>query len=271
MIAALLLLQIDVEREIRRLGSEEVAERDAAVARLVEAGDRAIEPLKRSLNSPDPEIAARARIALRALRPAPIQRLFDEAAALVEAQSAGRLEPADLKRLVAGVREISDACAAADKQDYDAPAFEAVGDGTALADGQDEVLRESRLLASGASDVSAANSLLVVDGDLSASSLVNCIVVATGSVDVRMAQHCLIVARRGVSTPHLIQNCTVVTPGPVSFVYLLNASVAASGATGGRIFQDCVLINGKAETKNRRVVEVESADVAAWMSSPFDP
>jgi hypothetical protein len=58
----------DIDRLIRDLGDDDLAVRDSASTKLVEAGAAAEEALQRATSSPDPEVAARAKEALRRIQ-----------------------------------------------------------------------------------------------------------------------------------------------------------------------------------------------------------
>ena len=263
-----LFLQIDIERDIRRLGAEDVAERDAAAARLVAAGEPAVEALQKALDDPDPEIVARATVILRAIRPSRLDSLFVDARAVVSDKSGERLDA-----LVDEAKALSaDFWKAAALEPGAGSLRRAGGLSRGTVDAvEDGILDGKRVLASNAEISVASGSVIVIDGSLKADSLEGSIVIATGTVTVTAAEDCIIIAGGGVETNGAITNSTVITPGPVSGKYVLESVVHAGKNATPQVLYGGVLLNcdggSSAEYGMDAPRRIDADAVKAW----FEP
>lgn len=232
-----LLLQLDVAREIRRLGAEGVADRDAAAARLVKAGESAVAALQKALDDPDPEIGARAAAILRAIRPSRLESLFAEVRATVK--STDRLDA-----LLAEAEALSAACGKAASMDPGARALRTTQRlKDSVGEAKNGALSGQRLVCSGVDLTSASSAVIVADGNVTAESLDNAVVVATGSISVRSATNCVLIAGGGVASVQMIQSCTIVTPDAVTGMYVLESVVHAGKGASPQLLYEGVLLN----------------------------
>ncbi len=64
-----------IDRLIAQLGADQFAVREAASNALIKIGDKALDALKKAVESDDPEVAVRAKMAIRAIQAAAVARL----------------------------------------------------------------------------------------------------------------------------------------------------------------------------------------------------
>lgn len=264
-----LLLQLDVDREIRRLGAEDVADRDAAAARLVEAGEPAVEALQRALDDPDPEIAARAAAILRTIRPSRLDAFFAD----VKEAVAARADPGErIDALLKEARALNDDCEKAAGSSSGPDIFAGVAWLKGSRDGfAGESASGERVLSTVGEVSSVSGCIIIVDGDFAATAVDTSVIIATGAISVTSATQCVLIAGGGVSGVQVITESVIVSPGAVTGQYVLESTVLAGKGATPQLLYECVLVNSDGSSSAEYGVgppkRVDSDAVKAW----FEP
>lgn len=258
---------------IRALGAEDYEQREAAMEKLLKAGEPAIHVLYDALDSKDREVHARIVATLRRLQKPPIHAYFKDVASLVKEWEASGDAEKEYKRLLEKARELSEACDSAAKNKMGSGVFGRFARSTLKDSKSTKRINNARLLHKGLAGVTTSRAVVMISGDLKARSINNSLVIATGSVEARTITNSVIIAGGEIKVISQAQSSQMITPDTVSGQFVVRCTIVASQDASAQILYGCTLINcrgsgGQQVIENKNVTSKKVSELMEFKLKP---
>lgn len=265
--------QDDMSGWTRALGAEGYAQREAAMKKLLEAGEPAIPFLYDALETKDREVRARIVTLLRRIQKSPIDAYLKRVAALVEGWDDSEESEEQYRRLFDEAEEMVRLCDSASKKSFGTPVFRGLVRKPLRHSKSIRKITDARILRKDFKGVRVTRSVVLVSGDLEGFALQDSVAIVTGSVKVTFVSNSVIIAGGEIEVSNQAEKSVLVTPSSVKGNILRENVIASSGEISGEIVLSCVLVNCApgVDEDHFSSTRVKSKGLREWMEFKLYP